>query len=234
LAKSVITAPKKIDAAKLASIHHTMYLPVIRYVSSISGRKELLQKFLKEHPIGELTDDEDKILKYVFQEYYIPDPGQEKYPIEDIDRFYIGYGQYNTICFHMRLKNGQDDVATLKRLSGENRTQHQNLHRALRTAINSQIEDFKNLYTLDPTRLCPIESIPLGTDAQVDHHNPTFKELVEEWMKENPNPKIKWGPTGSSIYLLEEPYHTSWVTFHHEKAELRWLSKEGNKKAHRC
>lgn len=198
---------------------------------TISGRKKILQRFKNEHSFGELTDEEDKIMKYLFEEYYTPDPGHSKYPIEDIDRFYIGYGMFNSICFRIRLKDGFDDVATYTRLAGENRTQNQNLNRALRKAIEPQIEDFKRENPLIATNICPLKQTPLGNDAQVDH-NPPFYKLVEEWLQQNQNPKVIWGPKGTSIYLLEEPFQTSWRNFHKEKANLRWLSKEGNKKAH--
>lgn len=208
-------------------------LNTIQHIKTISGRKKKLQEYLKIHPVGEISDEDDRIMKWLFERFYTTDEGHEKYPIENIDRFYIGYGSYQSICFHIRLKNGFDDIATLKRLSGENRTPYQNLKRALRHAIHPQIEDFKQKNPLDATATCPIEKCPLGEDAQVDHFNPTFEQLSENWLKENPNPTVIWGERGSSIYLLEEPYQSSWIHYHKEKANLRWLSKEGNKKAHR-
>jgi hypothetical protein len=196
-------------------------------------RKEILQSYLRTHPVGEISEEDSDIMKCLFDEFYTPDTGQRKYPSDEIEKFYIGFGRFNSVCFHIRCKNGIEDVATIDRLSGSNRTPKANLLRALRYAIEPQLEEFREANTLDPTALCPIEHIPLGFDAQVDHFNPTFQQLVDDWLKKNKDPQIKWGPRASSIYLLEEPYQTSWITYHKQKANLRYLSKEGNKKAHR-
>lgn len=201
--------------------------------TTIIGRKRLLQKFLKEHGPGELTDEEDSVLKKLFENFYTPDIGQSKYTQEEIQRFYIGKGSYNTTCFHLRLYNGFDDVATLKRLSGENRTNVENLRRALRYTIEDQIQSFRMSNPLEPNDICPVLQIPLGNDAQVDHFNPTFSQLLKDWIKENPLPVVVPGPKGSSIYILEEPYEKSWKDFHKKHAHLRWLSKKGNMIAHK-
>ena len=34
-------------------------------------------------------------------------------------------------------------------------------------------------------------------------------------------------------YILQQPYYSSWFNFHLEKSILRWVSKEGNKIAHK-
>ena len=208
-------------------------LSPIKQATTIKKRREILKSYLQTHPLGDISEEDDAIMKSLFEEFYTPDDGQYKYPKEDIEKIYIGYGKFQTKCFRILCYDGIDDAASQDRLSGSNRTDKANLTRALRDTIGPQIEEFKETNPLDPNAMCPIEKIPLGKDAQVDHYNPTFKELVIEWLKENKDPKIKWGPRGSSIYLLEEPYQTSWANFHREKAHLRYLSKEGNKKAHR-
>jgi hypothetical protein len=209
-----------------------MSLTYILDAKTITLRKETLQSFLRNREKGEVSDDEDKILKTLFHQFYTPDEGQVKYKLEEIDRFFIGIGSYNTKCFRMRLKDGREDVATLKRLAGENRTPQANVKRALRSAIDPQIQEFKNCYPLTPEDICPVQNTPLGTDAEVDHFDPPFHEIADEWLKRNTRVKIYCGEPGTSFYMLKEPFHTSWITYHKEKANLRWLSKEGNKKAH--
>jgi len=206
----------------------------VHSIASIKGRKLFLQEYLNNMPLGEeLSDADNERMKDMFEAYYTPDLGERKYTRVEIDRFYINkHSIYGTKCFHIRLKDGVCDVATLKRLSGENRTHVQNLTRALRHAISPQIEEFRIRNLLQPLDICPVENTPLGMDAQVDHYNPTFRELVKNWLSENPDPTIHIHAILDSIYELDEPYKTSWILYHNQHANLRWLSKNGNKHAH--
>lgn len=205
----------------------------IKEVKTIKGREDILKGFLHEHGVGQLTDEEDKQIKWLFEMFYTPDEDQIKYPVSDIDRFYIGRipGRYTT-GFRIRRKVGEDHNATYKRLAGGNRTSATNIKRALRHAIRPQIEEFRKENPLNPLDICPIENKPLGSDAEVDHYDPTFSELAKQWLEENK--KIKAIPKSESeaIYVLEEPSQSNWIRFHKEKARLRWLSKEGNRRAH--
>lgn len=201
--------------------------------TTIKGRKEILQAFLQRAPVGALSVDEDRIIKELFHRWYEPDAGERKYRPEEILNFFVGvHPVYHTKGFHMTLCTDVHDVATLRRLAGEGRTQTQNLIRALREAIRPQIETFRYENPLVPTYICPITGSALGHDAQVDHYSPTFRELVKEWRSglADTEPAVHSSKTHKSVYELEEPFHTSWVTFHKTHAVLRWLSKEGNQR----
>lgn len=207
-----------------------MSLSKIKFCKTITGRKKILSDFLKGKEPGELSDTDDNLLKYLFITYYTTDEGQTKYSEDDIDRFYIGYGSYNTICFHIRLKNGKTDVATYKRLAGENRTNNANLNKAYRNAVSDQINEFKKNNPLNSGELCPIGHCVLGENAEVDHVVPLYK-LIISWMNEG-----NYGPTCKYVenhdYVLDQPYLESWTKFHKQHAELRWLSYKGNRVAH--
>jgi hypothetical protein len=71
----------------------------------------------------------------------------------------------------------------------------------------------------------------LGLDAEVDHQIP-FHILTEEWIKDNNNISYTY-VLDKFEYILQEPHYTSWFNFHLEKSILRWVSKEGNKFAHK-
>jgi hypothetical protein len=198
-------------------------------MTTITGRKQYLKQLLRS---GNLSPDDITCLKDWFERYYTPDIGQAKYHTEDIDTFFIASsGRFNTLCLHIRLKDGTDTDVSSDRLAGERRSQYENRIRALRTAIEPQIELFRQTHPLCPTDICPIENIPLGVDAQVDHYNPPFHILVKEWLDEiNVKPSAIYS---AGVYRFEEPYQTQWIQYHKTYANLRWLSKEGNKKAHR-
>ena len=83
--------------------------------------------------------------------------------------------------------------------------------------------------------MCPvITTVTLGNDAEVDHIKP-FNKLVNEWKLTNNIKKTNVYniiyPTKDN-YVLKEPYFTSWYDYHLKNAELRYLSKAGNKIAH--
>jgi hypothetical protein len=197
-------------------------------MATIVERKRVLKNLLHE---GNLTPQDNLQLKAWFETFYTPDLGDVKYTLDEIDTFFIGRStMYNTPCFHVRLKNGKEDVVSTNRLAGEGRTQYESFTRALRVAIDPQIETFKHSHPLNPDAQCPVETTMLGRDAQVDHFQPPFYVLVKDWLDE-----IKTTPTVKYLqgnYRLTEPYHTSWVEFHAKRANLRWVSKEGNKKSH--
>lgn len=198
-------------------------------MNTITSRKQYLKQLLRK---GELSAEDGMLLIEWFERYYTPDIGQTKYVREEIDTFFIASsGLYNTYCLHIRLTDGTEVVVSADRLAGEGRTQQETRNRALRNAIEPQIEMFRQTHPLCPTDLCPIENIPFGVDAQVDHYNPPFHILVKEWLDE-----IGVKPTAIysvGNYQLEEPYKIHWIEYHRKYANLRWLSKEGNKKAHR-
>jgi hypothetical protein len=200
-----------------------------------TARVQLLSNALKSLPYGELTADDNKIMLEIFEENYTPDEGERKYETSEIECFFKApHPIYHNDCFQLRLKDGSTDVATVKRLAGGNRTSKANLVRALRRAIDPQIQEFKEKNPLNFTAVCPIKGIPLGKDAEVDHYDMTFKDLAQEWLKTTPNPKFYASTTEKSVYELEEPFKASWKEFHRHNTNLRWLSKEANKIAHKC
>jgi hypothetical protein len=128
--------------------------------------------------------------------------------------------------------DGTVEPVAYKRLAGENRSEIENLKQALRSEIQPQINAFRTANPLDPAAFCPIMyNCPLGTDAQVDHYNPTFRFLMKEWITVNPAPKVTYNGE-RCLFELSEPHKTSWIQYHSKNARLRWLSKVGNQKAH--
>ena len=79
--------------------------------------------------------------------------------------------------------------------------------------------------------ICPVTKKMLGSDAEVDHQIP-FHILAEQWIKDNKNMSYHY-VLDKRAYILQEPHYTSWFNFHLEKSILRWVSKEGNKFAHK-
>ena len=200
-------------------------------LSQLKDRCLMLQDYLRSTDAVSAIDSE--ILLRLFLQYYTADIGDRKYTKEEIAHVYIAkHPIYATKGFYLRLTSGLVEPVAYMRLAGKNRDAVENLKKALRSEIQPQIDAFRRAYPLDPTAFCPIAyHCQLGTDAQIDHYYPTFRLLVKCWISTNPSPKVKYN-VERCVYELLEPHKTSWVEYHLKNANLRWLSKVGNQKAH--
>lgn len=201
---------------------------------TMTERMTILSSCIKQYE-GELDEASVTLFKQIFDKYYTPDDIEYKYAPDVILRVYIASHptpEYaHTKCFQLDISDGTRDVATYKRLAGSNRTKAQNLQRAMRHAIDDQILEYRRTHPLNPEELCPIEGIPLGETAQVDHV-PPFHVLAKQWLQTSPHVKCHVSKTDRSVYELDEPYKSSWQDYHRRHATLRYLSVEGNKRAH--
>ena len=198
---------------------------------TIKARYSLLSNYLKTNGIGLLPPSEVKHFKTFFYKYYVPDDGDEKFSLDEIDGVAIKHEAFGTKCFSA-LVNGELHPCSIKRLSGGGViTDKTKLRRALRHGINEQINEFRNTNQLNTRAKCPIMNINLGIDAQIDHEIP-FHIIADEWLIQTPSPSYEFKKSEGS-YVLNDPYLESWREFHKSKAKLRWLSREGNKIAHK-
>ena len=207
-----------------------MMLSRILLATQVKDRCLMLQDYLRSTETVSSVDSD--VLLRLFVDQYTPDAGDRKYETSELVRMYIAkHPMYPTKGFYLQLTNGTVEPVAYMRLAGYNRSAALNLKKALRYEIQPQIDAFRLLHPLDPTAVCPIESCPLGTDAQCDHYDPTFRLLVKDWISTNPGPKVKYN-VELCVYELLEPHKSSWVEYHLKNANLRWLSKVGNQKAH--
>ena len=213
---------------------------------TIKTRHTLLSNYLKTQSIGELTEPEKNDFKHIFSKYYTPDNDVEKFPASTIENVAIKSDNWNKKYFSIYVEN-EWHPTSIKRLAGSNRTEHQNLIRALRNAIEPQIIGFRKT-PLNPENICPVTNKKLGTDAQVDHEIP-FHILAEDWLrlyavKDNCCHALKkcegvrQNKDVTYVYDALQMNYTlfkksEWFNYHLTNAKLRWVSKEGNKYAHK-
>ena len=213
-----------------------MSLKQVLIEKTITARYNLLSNYLKNNELGPISDSESRYFKEIFNNFYTPDNEYEKFEIDNINNVSIVLNSYGKKCFSICVNNIHYPTS-IKRLSGSNRTKKMNLRRALRNAIKEQINEFKLANPLDVNACCPIITTQLlNPDAQVDHETP-FHKLADEWINNNKinNNKIDYYlyDLNDFDYVLQEPYLTNWREFHYQKAKLRWVSKDGNKIAHK-
>tara|TARA_B110001469_G_C9517430_1_gene257648 strand:- start:54 stop:698 length:645 start_codon:yes stop_codon:yes gene_type:complete len=197
-------------------------------------RKKALTLFLNSHCLGELNENELKIFKNIFNNYYTPDLGETKYSIDEIYSIEIKqlhkYRQFRLIVNDINIPCG------IKWLAGASRTSVNKVSQAGRLTIEPQIKDFRKNNKLNINDICPVKGIKLGYDAEVDHVIP-FNKLLKNFISVSNITidglsKFVYFDKCSEKRLFKEPYKTLWYDYHKNNAELRYLSKEGNKIAH--
>ena len=207
-----------------------MSLELVINEKTIKNRHLLLSNYLKNNNIGILTENESVFFKHIFQKFYTPDDEDIKFNVSQISSIHIVKDNYGKKCFSI-LVNNIWYPTSITPLSGSSRNEKRNLERALRNAIEPQINNFRVCNPLNPNNICPVTNKMLGLDAEVDHQIP-FHILTKEWIKDNNNISYTY-VLDKFEYILQEPHYTSWFNFHLEKSILRWVSKEGNKFAHK-
>lgn len=208
-----------------------MFLDKVITEKTIKKRHEILSKYLQIKPSGVLNETDTLDFKHIFEMFYTPDKFEEKFEVNNISSVSIVKDKYGNKCFSICVNNVFYPTS-IKRLSGSTRTHQENLKKALRTTIKKQITDFRIANPLNMYNICPITNNILGNDAEVDHEIP-FHILSNNWLNNNKlPPSIKYIREQFS-YILDEPYFEQWYNYHLEHAKLRWVSKEGNKIAHK-
>jgi hypothetical protein len=206
-----------------------MSLKSVLYSKTQKERKSLLSRFLKENSPGSLSTEEKFAFKQIFVQFYTPDEEYTKFTFDEIEDVAICKDTYGNHCFKILVMD-EWYPSSISRLCGGNRTKDANLRRALRTAINIQIEDFKLINPKCPDEKCPVLGILLGYDAEVDHEIP-FHHIVNRWLSNHKDVTFTYDLSKHN-YSLDEPYLSDWRAFHKKEAKLRWVSKKGNQIAH--
>jgi hypothetical protein len=207
-----------------------MSLNLVLNEKTIKNRHKILQQYLQNHSIGTLNENDKQYYKQIFNIFYEPDKEHTKFNISDITDVSVMLDNYKRKYFSICVNNIWYPTA-IKRLAGSKRTDKANLIRSMRFAIAPQILKFRQENELHPDNICPIINYVLGNDAQVDHQIP-FSVLVNDFLLDNKNIVYKYD-LNQQEYILQEPYYTDWYNYHLKRAILRYVSKEGNKTAHK-
>lgn len=82
--------------------------------------------------------------------------------------------------------------------------------------------------------ICPLLNIPIVKDnCHIDHYEPTFKDLIDNFIKENQllltQDLFPKSSDNQKIYTItDKELSMKFYNFHKERANLRAVSKDGN------
>jgi len=157
---------------------------------------------------------------------------KEKIGIQNI---WIKKTIYNKNGFFIeRIDGTTTDFSYYKCLNGNN--PKLNVLCAFRSAIRPQIVEFRELaFSNTSSLVCPITNeVITKENCHVDHKEPSFKKLVEEFVYTyNINvDKIELGGTNQDnsmeIYFINSTLKKTWEDYHKQKALLQIVSAKGN------
>lgn len=105
---------------------------------------------------------------------------------------------------------------------------------AARTAIKEQVSSFRR-QALAGSPKCPIaRTILTSGNSEVDHIAPlTFDKLLHDFTKANgidPSSVVIGSIDGTIAYFVDEELSANWASYHKERAQLRLISKEKNRR----
>lgn len=140
----------------------------------------------------------------------------------------------NNGFFIERTDGTSTDFSYYRCLYGNNRKL--NIQSAFRSAIRQQIYDFKiNAFKNNPILFCPITEKEVSLkNCHVDHEEPTFKELLENFVevKDIDLNKLEIGginkDNSMNNFIVDYKIRRDWEEYHKRNAQLRITSKKGN------
>ena len=192
-----------------------------------------MTEFLNTNEDGHLSGEESIQFRHLFQLFYTPNEGEDKFDNEEIQAVGITKDpQFGNKCFCIYLKRDPDTPVLCGKtyLAGAKRNQKHNVGQAARSAIQNQIQEFRNE---NKKENCPGCSEQLVFDAQVDHET-TFQNLLIGFCREN-NLDLstictKYNQETYKRELEDSSISNKWSEYHKLNAKLRWLCKECNQK----
>lgn len=150
-----------------------------------------------------------------------------------IDHIEVRDTKYRNKCFYIIRTDGTEtDISYTLSLTPHSKMD--DIMAACRTAVSGSIEKFRNSVDLPFT--CPItgELVEDRSNMHIDHYSPTFKELVDVWMKYKDVDKVYESTRKSnrddcvSTYFDDPILIVEFITFHDRYAHLRAVSKTAN------
>jgi len=187
--------------------------------------KTIIQEILNSNQIGEWLSKQDTEILHDLLTYH---EEYEKKKGKGIKGFKIQINYYKQRGFILYRTDGSStDFSYLKCLQPP--TLNSKIKTACRTAITQDILNFKDeAFKNSPTLLCPLSKEVLTFNScHVDHSNPTFIEIFDEWIKDKKISEKDINQTEDNsvtTYFINTDLEKSFREFHNSKCNLRILS----------
>jgi len=207
------------------------------YNVSFSSKKSAegkAREILYKDIIGTYLDKEDFNFMMACFEYFHVDWEQKKGQ-SGIKNIIRNNDNYRKPCFWIKRYDDSETDISFIISSIEKKKLYREFSAAMREAVKDQIRDFKKKSFLNnEVLICPINKIEVTlNECHVDHHNPSFDDLVKQFIEINTikltNELFPPSEDGRMHYVITDDTITKkFYDFHLSNAILRITSANGN------
>ncbi|NDV80801.1 DUF3223 domain-containing protein [Bacteroides sp. 51] len=194
--------------------------------------KEKCKKIRDSYDRVVTSVDDFQFLMSIFK--YHPEWAQKTKGL-NVKRIEVGVSEeFRTPCFYIiREDDTKTDVSFITCINGKP-TPKQEISKACRNAIDPII--FKYRRNLSFPMTCPITNDVLYSfeEVHIDHHNPTFDNLIKVWIAENGGEEYLFQFINESLdnstvtCFTSESIKQSFIEYHNTHSHLRPVSKKAN------
>ena len=201
----------------------------INVFKTLKAKKEYYQKLI--YTIG-LCESVKSISEPHYNEFCELFKCHPEYPmkVQDMVDLRIEINMRNSTCYALYMIKQDSSIEDISYLSccKNNVDKYKNLKNAMRFGIQAQINEyrFKN-----HKKICVIcES---RQNIQVDHHEPSFKQLYNDFLKTTENIPHSFDDNFYNSAMFKEDdnvFSNDWGVFHKHHCNLRYLCRSCNLK----
>jgi len=153
-----------------------------------------------------------------------------------VEHFTVAAAAYGTHCLHVVRKDRTTTHFSYKKCFGASAGQHArtNFNLAARQAVGPETLEFRRQAYQEGTPRCVYSGVLVGIeDCHVAHVEPSFHQIVSEFLKENPEAPDMVKALDEGGGVLMEPWLSRFREFHRQRAQLGIsLASENLKRAY--
>ena len=198
---------------------------------TIKDKKEKCKDILNKYEIGHIIKDELNFLISIFKNH----PEWKTKRGVGGKNIFIGKDNYGHRCFYItRTDNTITDISYLKSISGKKESDIIKINKACRTAIRSEIVNFRNKNVIYGVTKCSITNeILTKNNTHIDHYDFTFDHMFKIWIASKDIKELvkclnKDKDLTQSYYFQDKIIKNDFIKFHNKHCKLRAVTVNAN------
>lgn len=203
--------------------------------SSKKGIENKAREILNSNADNSILSEEDLLfmIKY-FARFHIQWEEKKGCGIKNIRRVRDSTFRKNRYFSIERKDDSSTDISFIIN-NIQKKDYNREFRQAMREVVHDQIQAFKmQAFNDSKILICPLLNIPIAKETcHIDHYEPTFKELIKNFIKENQlvltEDLFPKSSDNQKIYTItDKELSMKFYDFHKDKAILRAVSNKGN------
>lgn len=198
---------------------------------TIKDKKQKCKDILNKYDIGHIIKDELSFLISLFKNH----PEWEVKRGVGGKNIFIGKDNYGHRCFYITRKdNTITDISYIKSISGKKDSDLIKINKACRTAIRSEIVNFRNKNVIYGATRCSVTNdILTKENTHIDHYDFTFDYMFKNWIANKDVKELvkclnKDKDLTQGYYFIDRLIKNDFINFHNTNCKLRAVTKYAN------